>query len=147
MAFDISSLIGGNIADAVAKIISLFKVDPTVALQSQAELTKIQLGLQQELIQQVTDQIEVNKVEAASSKTFVAGWRPFIGWICGSAFGYVYIVQPLLGFILAAFHHPVTLPAIDLGGMMPVVLGMLGLAAGQHYENVQISKNSGGNGN
>ena len=29
-------------------------------------------------------QIEVNKVEAASTNIFVAGWRPAIGWICGA---------------------------------------------------------------
>ena len=26
-------------------------------------------------------QLEVNKTEAASKSLFVAGWRPFIGWI------------------------------------------------------------------
>lgn len=31
----------------------------------------------------VQGQLDINKTEAASSSTFVAGWRPFIGWVCG----------------------------------------------------------------
>lgn len=30
-------------------------------------------------------QVEVNKEEAKSGSTFVAGWRPFCGWVCGFA--------------------------------------------------------------
>ncbi len=32
-------------------------------------------------------QIEINKVSAAHKSMFVAGWRPFVGWTCGVAFG------------------------------------------------------------
>ena len=28
---------------------------------------------------------EINKIEAAHKSVFVAGWRPFIGWVCGLA--------------------------------------------------------------
>ena len=28
----------------------------------------------------LTGQMDINKVEAASSDRFVAGWRPFVGW-------------------------------------------------------------------
>ena len=28
-------------------------------------------------------QLEINKVEAAHKSLFVAGWRPFIGWVAG----------------------------------------------------------------
>ena len=41
-------------------------------------------------------QAEINKVEAQSRSVFVAGWRPFIGWVCGVAFAFHYIVMPLL---------------------------------------------------
>lgn len=40
-------------------------------------------------------QMEVNKVEAAHRSVFVAGWRPFIGWVAGSALAYQFIVYPL----------------------------------------------------
>ena len=31
----------------------------------------------------VSGQQEINKQEAAHKSIFVAGWRPFIGWVCG----------------------------------------------------------------
>ena len=30
-------------------------------------------------------QLEVNKAEAQTGSLFIAGWRPFIGWVGGSA--------------------------------------------------------------
>ena len=44
-------------------------------------------------------QIEVNKAEAASGSLFKGGWRPFIGWVCGIAFCYHFVVQPIIGAI------------------------------------------------
>lgn len=41
-------------------------------------------------------QIEVNKEEAASGSVFKGGWRPFIGWVCGAAFAYHFVLQPLI---------------------------------------------------
>ena len=41
-------------------------------------------------------QIEVNKMEAASGSIFKGGWRPFIGWVCGIAFAYHFVLQPLI---------------------------------------------------
>ena len=34
---------------------------------------------------------ENNKIEAAHKSVFVAGWRPFIGWVCGLALFYNFI--------------------------------------------------------
>ena len=36
--------------------------------------------------------------EAASTSWFVAGWRPFISWICGTGLGYVAIVRTACAF-------------------------------------------------
>ena len=79
-------------------------------------------------------QLEVNKAEAASRNVFVAGWRPFIGWVCGVAMAYNYVVQPMLIFGLAQADYLVTLPSIDLSEMMPVLLGMLGLGGLRSFE-------------
>ena len=46
-------------------------------------------------------QIQVNAAEAASGSTFKGGWRPFIGWICGLAFGWHFIGQPVALFVVA----------------------------------------------
>ena len=48
-------------------------------------------------------QLEINKAEAASGSLFKGGWRPFVGWVCGVAFAYHFVLQPLLIFILSVF--------------------------------------------
>ncbi len=82
----------------------------------------------------------INQQEAASSSLFVAGWRPFVGWCCGAAFAYSFVLQPMAVFLLTACHialDPKTLPQLDISGFMPVLLGMLGLGAMRTYEKVQ----------
>jgi len=80
-------------------------------------------------------QIEVNKAEAASGSLFKGGWRPFIGWVCGVAFAYHFILQPILifGTTAAGVSLP-PLPEFDMSQMMPVLLGMLGLGGLRTYE-------------
>ena len=83
-------------------------------------------------------QIGVNAAEAKSDKLFVAGWRPFIGWVCGSAFAYHFIFQPFVVFILKVSHVAVPdMPVLSMGDLMPVLLGMLGLGGLRTYEKIQ----------
>ena len=80
-------------------------------------------------------QIEVNKVEAASNSIFKGGWRPFIGWVCGTAFAYHFVLQPLLVFILTYAGHPVPeLPEFDMASLMTVLGGLLGLGGLRTFE-------------
>lgn len=137
MPFDLGSFLGQNIGEAFAKIVGVFKVDPTKALEAQTELAKIQYELQGKIIDQVGQQLEVNKAEAASSSTFVAGWRPFIGWVCGAGLASQYIIGPLLSWVAGLFHHTLGYPSLDLGELMPLLMGMLGLAGMRTYEKVQ----------
>lgn len=136
MAFNLASLIGGSIGDAFKQIMSVFKVDPTMALQVQAQLETIRLNLEGQLVQQITAQIDVNKQEAANPSVFVAGWRPAIGWICGCGLFVQFIVNPIATWMAALFHHPITFPALDLGSLMTLLLGMLGLGTLRTYEKV-----------
>ena len=86
-------------------------------------------------------QLEVNKAEAASRNIFVAGWRPFVGWTCGMALAYTYVVQPILIFGLAHYGYWVDLPPLDMSTMMPVLLGMLGLGGLRSFEKYKgVSK-------
>tara|TARA_R100000458_G_C8276005_1_gene251183 strand:+ start:1305 stop:1706 length:402 start_codon:yes stop_codon:yes gene_type:complete len=80
-------------------------------------------------------QIEVNKAEAASGSIFKGGWRPFIGWVCGLAFAYHFILQPILVFIFAATGANLPeLPEFDMGTLLPVLGGMLGIGGLRTYE-------------
>lgn len=80
-------------------------------------------------------QVEVNKAEASHRSIFVAGWRPFIGWICGIALAYHFVLAPfiLFGVSIAGVEIP-TLPTFDMDSLMTVLLGMLGLGGLRTYE-------------
>lgn len=73
-------------------------------------------------------QIAVNQEEAKSTSLFVAGWRPFTGWICGAALAYVGIVEPVARFVATMAGYSGTFPVIDTTLTMQVLLGMLGLS-------------------
>ena len=83
-------------------------------------------------------QIEVNKAEASSGSVFKGGWRPFIGWVCGAAFAYHFVLQPLIifGVAVAGVQIP-ELPTFDMGSLMTVMMGMLGLGGLRSYEKKQ----------
>lgn len=79
-------------------------------------------------------QIEVNKAEAASGSIFKGGWRPFIGWTCGFAFAYHFILQPLLVFGVTLYGAQIDLPQFDMSSLMTVLMGMLGLGGLRTFE-------------
>ena len=80
-------------------------------------------------------QVDVNKSEAQHRSIFVAGWRPFVGWICGIALAYHFVVSPITIFVAgwAGAELP-ELPAFDMESLMTVLLGMLGLGGLRTYE-------------
>lgn len=86
----------------------------------------------------VQGQLEINKEEARHTSIFVAGWRPAIGWICGSALAWNFVIQPLL--LWGAWMFPEiapdisTAPKLDTDELMTVLLGMLGLGGLRTYE-------------
>ena len=80
-------------------------------------------------------QIEVNKAEAASGSLFKGGWRPAVGWVCASAFAYHFIVTALVVFICAASGVELPdLPEFDMGTLLTVLGGMLGIGGLRTYE-------------
>lgn len=86
----------------------------------------------------VQGQLEINKQEAQHTSIFVAGWRPAIGWICGVALAWNFVVQPLLlwgAWVLPEFAPDIaTAPKLDTDELMTVLLGMLGLGGLRTYE-------------
>lgn len=83
-------------------------------------------------------QIEVNKAEAASGSVFKGGWRPFIGWVCGIAFLYHFVLQPLLLFAIAVAGVQLpALPEFDMGTLLTVLGGLLGLGSLRTFEKTK----------
>ena len=75
-------------------------------------------------------QIEVNK-EEAKGNWFQAGWRPACAWVCVAGFTVNFLISPL------AEPFGVVVPQADISTMMPVLLGMLGLAGARSFERVK----------
>lgn len=131
MALDpVSALI-----DVGGKVIDRIWPDPAAAAQAKLELFKLQ---QSGELQQIAGQLEINKVEAASTDAFTSRWRPFIGWICGCALAYTYLVYPLLMWAGALWFPNVKPPVLGNDGMLyELLLGMLGLGGLRTYEKVR----------
>ena len=80
-------------------------------------------------------QIEVNKAEAASGSLFKGGWRPFIGWVCGIAFFYHFVLNPIILFVIAIIGIEIpTLPEFQMNTLLTVLGGMLGIGSLRTYE-------------
>jgi hypothetical protein len=80
-------------------------------------------------------QVSVNKEEAKHRSIFVSGWRPFVGWTCGIALAYHFVLAPLIlfGVGISGYQIP-ALPEFDMGSLMTVLMGMLGLGGLRTYE-------------
>jgi hypothetical protein len=83
-------------------------------------------------------QLEINAAEAKHRSIFVAGWRPFIGWTCGVALCWHFVLAPLVIFIAGYTGYALPeLPAFDMDSLMTVLLGMLGLGGLRTFEKAK----------
>ena len=83
-------------------------------------------------------QSEINKVEAQHRTIFVAGWRPFIGWVCGVALAYNFVLRDLLIWFIGPEQVP---PALQMEHLMTVLIGMLGLGGMRTFEKFKDKSN------
>lgn len=123
-----SSITGlGEVAGVVGNVID--RIWPNKTEQERAEM--------QAAVMMVQGQLDTNKAEAASSSVFVAGWRPFIGWVCGAGCAWNWVGLPVANFALAFVGHALDLKPADLSEMMPLLLGMLGLGGLRTFEKTK----------
>lgn len=83
-------------------------------------------------------QAEINKIEAAHRSVFVAGWRPFIGWVCGAALGYNFIARDLIAWGMSIW-SPGTPPPPELAmeNLITVLVSLLGLGGLRTVEKLR----------
>lgn len=105
---------------------------PDKQKQAQAELDLLRIAQEQDF-QTIIKQIEVNIQEAQHQSIFVAGWRPFVGWMCGVGLAYQAILHNLLEWLSGIYGFPVP-PAPDSDVLVYVLGGLLGLGALRTYE-------------
>jgi hypothetical protein len=121
--------------DAMDSLVGLFKD------YQDKKLTKEELKFRLETFEASNTQelklaqVELNKQEATHSSMFVAGWRPFLGWVCGLGFAMNFLVAAVGTFIAASLGYPeIIFPQADVATMMPILLGMLGLGGFRTFE-------------
>jgi hypothetical protein len=82
-------------------------------------------------------QVEVNKVEAAHSSVFVAGWRPSIGLVCAAGLAWAFVVAPVASWALMVMGIRAELPAIQFDHLFELVLAMLGIGGLRTFEKLR----------
>ena len=116
-------------ADRLFGVIDAMVVDKDAAakLKHETEMALVNLNLAQ---------MAVNAEEAKHASLFVAGWRPFIGWVCGAALAWEYVGAPLAqwGLTLAGLELAYSVPQVPSDSLFELVLAMLGMAGLRTYE-------------
>lgn len=120
--------------DPVSAVADLAKTAVNAIWPDKTEQEKAQLAAAVSLVQ---GQLAVNQAEAQSASVFISGWRPFVGWVCGSGFAVQFIIGPLAEWGSTVAGHPIKFPPLDLETMMPLLLGMLGLGGLRTAEKVR----------
>jgi hypothetical protein len=115
---------------------------------------RLKVALQEKNIEAslIQGQLAVNAKEAEHASVFVAGWRPFIGWIGGLALAYQFILYPLLIWIwslgqaqgwipchinseaisqVCTFTTP---PVLDSGALFAMLTGLLGIGGMRSFD-------------
>ena len=123
----------GKIVDIVGTVIDRTVPDKNAAQKLKDEIDK---EMAEADIKGVLAQIDVNKAEAENQSMFVAGWRPFIGWVCGRALAYQYLFSPLMWWFSTSMHLPLTAPPKLDDVLWQLMFGMLGLGGLRTFEKI-----------
>lgn len=134
-----------NVLDLIAgplfKVIDKLIPDPAQKLAAQqhaldlaqaGEFKDIDTQLQRDLAQ-----IAVNQAEAQSTDLFRAGWRPFVGWVCGVGLAVQFLIGPLATWLAGLLNHPLAFPPLDMGTLLTLLAGMLGLGTLRTTEKIK----------
>lgn len=111
------SLFGiGEVADLVKEILAFF---PNAEQRAQvaSKLQDLELAI-------ANNQAATNTAEATTGSIFLAGWRPFVGWV--AALGFTYSIG------LPIFHGQ----PLDTQTLNNLLWGMLGLGAYRSGEKI-----------
>lgn len=119
----LTRLFGGPAVDAVSAIGTVFdSIFTSDEERAEAEFVLNKLRQKPHILQ-----AEINKIEAAHRSIFVAGWRPFIGWVCGIGFLWAFFGHPLFEWVVVLYGSTITPPELMTDSLLELVLAMLGL--------------------
>jgi hypothetical protein len=126
MNLDITGV--GAVAGFLGKIVDKIFPDAGQADKIKAELI---LAQQSGDLQLALGQLAINKAEADSTNWFVAGWRPYIGWVCGTGLAYSFLIFPLLHVLLPS------LQSLDANTLLTCLGGLLGMGSLRTVEKIK----------
>jgi Holin of 3TMs, for gene-transfer release len=132
-----SILTGGDLIKEIGATVRQVLPNPQAQAEFDLKIAELADKADQRENELLRGQIETNKVEAASSNLFVAGWRPAIGWVGATALGWTWIVAPLVNWVAALLGMDVAPPALPAEAIYPVILGMLGISASRTIEKMR----------
>lgn len=130
----LGKIVGGAAAEPIEALGNVFdQLFTSDDERAQANAVLAKIAQQPHILQ-----AEINKIEAAHRSVFVAGWRPFIGWVCGSALAYSFILRDLTAWGLAVW-APATEPPPELAmeHLITVLVSLLGLGGLRSLEKLR----------
>ncbi len=118
----------GNLAKDI-RVALTGELPPEKRAELEAKLAEIEGKIRE-------GQIEINKIEASSGKLYLAGWRPFVGWMCGIALFWNYILFPFVGWAMHVWMtgEVTEIPKLDTGDLMALLLSLLGFGGMRSFE-------------
>jgi len=118
-----------GLADTVVK-----RVWPDATQIEKAKIDQLTRQLESEY-KLLLGQIETNKIEASSSRIFISGWRPLVGWGCGASLIYASIIEPIARFFAVVFYdYQGTFPVLNTDLTLQILLALLGIAGMRTFE-------------
>jgi len=128
----------GAVVDVVKTVIERTLPDPKMKAEALQKLTELEQSGDLAII---AGQVEINKIEAASSDKFTSRWRPAVGWVCVSALAIQMVVAPLAVQISTIAGRPVPMVVMDVSLLTTLLVGMLGFGGMRTVEKLQgVSK-------
>ncbi len=134
----IGAILGGmgGLAPAAARVLEL--IGPVIdrLIPDPERKQQLQLELLDALAKLDIAQLEVNKAEAQHASMFVAGWRPFIGWVLGVGVAYSFLLAPMIGGVVSIWKPGFSLPAVD-DHLWELIFAMLGMGALRSFDKLR----------
>ncbi len=134
----IDSLLGsgiGSAAKGVGDLAQDVRQAMTGELPPEMRLRQIELAAEGDKAQ-----VELNKLDLVSGSFFQRGWRPLAGWVCALGLCYEYILYPFLRWASDNGGLKFPPPQLNMETMLPLLFGMLGLAATRSYDKAKATE-------
>jgi hypothetical protein len=82
---------------------------------------------------QLEGAISIQKAALATGSLFLAGWRPFLGWVCGISIAINFAILAVAN-VLSIWGIQMTLTQIGLSEAITLIVTLLGLGGMRSYE-------------